>query len=250
MDEALDPARVRRLDDRARAVDVHGVDLGRGIERQGGRAVHHDARALQRALHGGAVADVARHDADAIALGIVEVGDVERRHGMPAGQQVPREVDPEEAGAAGDEIRRGLTHGVCDYTMRLGHVPAGGWREMDVSAVRILVDADAAALEAFLLRHADSSMFLRANARAWGLDDRGQPYQATYAAAFEDGQIAAVAAHTWMGMLLVQAPAHLDGVVRTAVAQSRRPGGGHQRPVVPRGGGALGARSRPRPPRS
>jgi predicted GNAT family acetyltransferase len=93
---------------------------------------------------------------------------------------------------------------------------------MEVSAVRVLVDADRAAIEAFLLRHADSSMFLHAHARARGLDDRGQPYQATYAAAFEDGQIAAVAAHTWMGMLLVQAPAHVEHVVRTAVARSRR----------------------------
>jgi hypothetical protein len=92
--------------------------------------VHHDAHALQRALHRGAVADVAGHDADAIALGIVEVGDVEGRHGMPAGQEVPREVDPEEAGAAGDEIRRGVTQGICDYTMRPGAFrPCGGrWR--------------------------------------------------------------------------------------------------------------------------
>ena len=93
---------------------------------------------------------------------------------------------------------------------------------MDARATRILGAADAAVLEAFLLRHADSSMFLRSNARVSGLDDHGQPYQATYAAAFEDGQMVAVAAHTWTGMVLVQAPAHLADVVRTAVAHSGR----------------------------
>lgn len=94
---------------------------------------------------------------------------------------------------------------------------------MGVSAIRILGAADAAALEAFLLRHADSSMFLRSNARTAGLVDHGQPYQATYAAAFEREQIAAVAAHAWTGILLVQAHARLDAVVRLAVARSRRP---------------------------
>jgi RimJ/RimL family protein N-acetyltransferase len=92
-----------------------------------------------------------------------------------------------------------------------------------VSAVRILGEADAAALSAFLLRHADSSMFLRANAWAWGLEDRGRANQSTHAAAFEEGRIVAVAAHSWTGMLVVQAPAHLEAVVRAAVGHSRRP---------------------------
>jgi len=92
-----------------------------------------------------------------------------------------------------------------------------------VSDVRILGPADAPALEAFLLANADSSMFLRSNARIAGLTDRGQPYQATYAAAFERGQIAAVAAHAWTGVILVQAPGHLEAVVRLAVIRSRRP---------------------------
>lgn len=42
---------------------------------------------------------------------------------------------------------------------------------------------DEAALERFLRAHADSSMFLRANARRAGLVDRGQRLQATYVAA-------------------------------------------------------------------
>lgn len=88
--------------------------------------------------------------------------------------------------------------------------------------VRILGTVDATALEAFLVRHADSSMFLRSLARAAGLVDRGQLYQATYAAAFADERIVAVAAHTWAGVVLVQAPVHLDAVVRAAVARSGR----------------------------
>src|SRR5438552_2962199 len=48
-------------------------------------------------------------------------------------------------------------------------------------------------------------MFLRANARQGGLDDRGQPRQATYAAAMGPSGVAAVAAHCWNGILLLQA---------------------------------------------
>jgi predicted GNAT family acetyltransferase len=93
---------------------------------------------------------------------------------------------------------------------------------MGVSALRILATGDENALEAFLIHHADSSMFLRSSARSAGLVDRGQAYQATYAAAFEEGRVVAVAAHTWGGVLLVQAPVRLDAVVHMAVAKSGR----------------------------
>jgi RimJ/RimL family protein N-acetyltransferase len=67
-------------------------------------------------------------------------------------------------------------------------------------------------------------MFLRSNARSAGLTDRGQPMQATYVAAFEDGRIAGVAAHCWNGMLLVQAPegGHAAAAAREAVRRSGR----------------------------
>lgn len=87
--------------------------------------------------------------------------------------------------------------------------------------IRILGAGDEAALDAFLARHADSSMFLRSNARSGGLVDHGQPLQAAYAGAFGPA-LEAVAAHCWNGMLLVQAPALLDEVVRAAVKASRR----------------------------
>jgi RimJ/RimL family protein N-acetyltransferase len=88
--------------------------------------------------------------------------------------------------------------------------------------VRVLLEGDQPALEEFLAGHADSSMFLLANSRKGGLVDRGLPFQATYAAAFEGGRIMAVAAHSWLGTVLLQAPVRLAEVVRAAVAASGR----------------------------
>jgi GNAT superfamily N-acetyltransferase len=88
--------------------------------------------------------------------------------------------------------------------------------------IRVLGPDDGAALEAFLVRHADSSLFLRSNSRAAGLVDEGRPFQATYVGAFVDGGLEGVAAHCWNGNVLVQAPRHLDAVVRAAVARSGR----------------------------
>lgn len=89
--------------------------------------------------------------------------------------------------------------------------------------IRILVPGDEDALEAFLLQYADSSLFLRANARAAGLVDHGAPLQATYAAAWDGGRIVAVAAHCWNDNLLLQAPTHIADVTAAAVAKTGRP---------------------------
>lgn len=88
--------------------------------------------------------------------------------------------------------------------------------------LRLLRPGDEPALDGFLARHADTSMFLRSNVRSAGLVDRGEPLEATYVAAFEDGRIVAVAAHCWNGMLLIQAPEHAPAVARAAVERSRR----------------------------
>ena len=90
--------------------------------------------------------------------------------------------------------------------------------------LRLLRPGDEAALDAFLARHADTSMFLRSNARSAGLTDRGQPMQATYVAALEGGRIAGVAAHCWNGMVLVQAPdgGHAAAATLEAVRRSGR----------------------------
>jgi uncharacterized protein len=89
--------------------------------------------------------------------------------------------------------------------------------------LRILDGRDAARLEAFLVQHRDTSMFLRSNARTAGLEYAGQRRQATYAGGFRGGQLVAVAAHAWNGMLLLQAPEELAAVAQHAVDASRRP---------------------------
>lgn len=82
--------------------------------------------------------------------------------------------------------------------------------------IRLLGPGDEAALEAFLFRHAETSMFLRSNAHAAGLVDRGEPLQATYAALVEEGVVEAVVAHCWNGMVLVQAPRALPALIAEA----------------------------------
>ncbi|HEX9688319.1 MAG TPA: GNAT family N-acetyltransferase [Thermoanaerobaculia bacterium] len=90
--------------------------------------------------------------------------------------------------------------------------------------LKTLSVGDEAALETFLQPHAVSSMFLRANARAAGLVDRGEPLQGTYVAALERGAITALAAHFWNGMLVLQAPElrTLEAVARAAALRSGR----------------------------
>jgi len=89
--------------------------------------------------------------------------------------------------------------------------------------VRNLEAHDREALERFLAAHPDTTMFLRSNLRQAGIDDRGEPYQGTYAAAFAAGAVVGVAAHYWNGVLILEAPRGLDDVVRSAVASTSRP---------------------------
>ena len=88
--------------------------------------------------------------------------------------------------------------------------------------IRLLRQGDEGELERFLAPLADSSMFLLASSRKGGLDDQGQPFQATYAGAFAEGRLVGVAACSWLGTVVVQAPRELDGVVREAVRASGR----------------------------
>ena len=118
-----------------------------------------------------------------------------------------------------------------------------------MSVIRALAAGDEPALEAFLIRHADFSMFLRSNARAAGLLYQGKPLQAHYVAAFDNDRIVAVAAHCWNNVLLVQAPVDVAAVARAAVAQSRRPVAGLSGPAdqVLAARSALGLDDRPAP---
>jgi GNAT superfamily N-acetyltransferase len=91
-----------------------------------------------------------------------------------------------------------------------------------VVGVRVLGAEDAPAFETFLAPRADSSLFLLANARQAGFSDRGQPFEGTYAGAFENDHLVAVAAHFWNGFLAVQAPEHLEAVLEKALEASGR----------------------------
>jgi RimJ/RimL family protein N-acetyltransferase len=93
---------------------------------------------------------------------------------------------------------------------------------MSAEAVRILQPGDEEMLEEFLLPRVEFSMFLIGNMRASGLVDSGQAYTGTYSAAFQGGEIISVAAHYWNGNVVLQAPVHLDQVLRVALQASRR----------------------------
>ncbi len=93
---------------------------------------------------------------------------------------------------------------------------------MEALRLRVLGAADAAAFEAFLAPRADSSLFLLANARRAGFADAGRPFEGTYAGIFEGEHLAAVAAHFWNGIVALQAPDHLEEVVRCACRASGR----------------------------
>jgi RimJ/RimL family protein N-acetyltransferase len=96
--------------------------------------------------------------------------------------------------------------------------------------VRILTDADRAAVEIYLAHGADQAMLLRSNALAAGLVDHGRWREATYAGAEDNGRIVALAAHCWNGMLLLQAPVMTIELARLAVTRAGRRVSGLQGP--------------------
>jgi len=92
-----------------------------------------------------------------------------------------------------------------------------------VAGYDTLGPGDEDALEAFLVRHAHSSMFLRSNLAAGGIVDHGQPHQSTYVASRGAGGIRGVVGHSWHGMVQVQAPVDVVGdLARVAVERSGR----------------------------
>ena len=65
-------------------------------------------------------------------------------------------------------------------------------------------------------------MFLRSNLRLSGIVHTGEPYSADYVGAYDTGQLVAVAAHSWGGNLLIEAPRELEALVCAALEHSRR----------------------------
>jgi predicted GNAT family acetyltransferase len=92
--------------------------------------------------------------------------------------------------------------------------------------VRVLRPGDAPHVDALLAAHADSSLFLRHNLSVTGLVDRGERYHGTWAGAFEEDRLVAVAQHTRFTTVLLQAPVHVAAVTRAAVRASDWPVGG------------------------
>ena len=88
--------------------------------------------------------------------------------------------------------------------------------------IRVLASGDEAALETFLVPHRDTSMFLRGNVREAGLEYRGQWGGGQYVASFDGSAITGVAAHSWTGTLLLQAPANAGALAKAAVDTSGR----------------------------
>jgi predicted GNAT family acetyltransferase len=91
---------------------------------------------------------------------------------------------------------------------------------------RIFQEADRAQLNAFLLRHADSSMILLGNLHDAGVEDRGQPYQGPYAGAFDDADaLRAVAAQYRNGNVFAASDEDtaLDAALRALVTASGKP---------------------------
>ncbi len=89
--------------------------------------------------------------------------------------------------------------------------------------IRQLVPGDEDALEDFLLPRLETSMFLIGNMRESGLEYNGKRYTGDYVAAFEDDDIVAAMAHFWNGIVITQAPVHLDVLWRETLRASGRP---------------------------
>ena len=88
--------------------------------------------------------------------------------------------------------------------------------------IRLLDNSDQPEMDAFLVLHRDSSMFLRANSGRVGLVYQPATLHATYAGAFENGRMCGVAAHAWNGMLLLQCPENVEEIARVCVSLSDR----------------------------
>src|SRR5690348_4234730 len=92
---------------------------------------------------------------------------------------------------------------------------------------RVLTAPDLPIVDAFLRKHADSSMVLRSNLLSEGLEDHGGRFGGVYAGAFAaDGALRAVAAHYRMfGNIFPQAEADdaLDAAVTCVARASGQP---------------------------
>ncbi len=85
---------------------------------------------------------------------------------------------------------------------------------------RRLVTGDEAAVEAFLARSAERTVFLRSNLSRVGLVDDGAPFSGTYAGAFDGDTLVAVGALYWNGNVVVAPGPHAAPAAAHAVSLS------------------------------
>lgn len=88
--------------------------------------------------------------------------------------------------------------------------------------IRQLGERDRPAVDAFLLQHRDSSMFLRANIRRCGFAYTGKMFEGTYVGVLDADRVVAMIGHAWNGMLMVQASVEADALARETVRVSGR----------------------------
>ena len=89
--------------------------------------------------------------------------------------------------------------------------------------IRRLDHGDEEIVEAFLLKHRDTSVMLLSSLRRCGFADGNSPQQGLWFGAFEGNQLVGLTSFCGNGMLLPQAPRRLDELVRVSVAASARP---------------------------
>ncbi|HEV3156653.1 MAG TPA: GNAT family N-acetyltransferase [Candidatus Baltobacteraceae bacterium] len=88
--------------------------------------------------------------------------------------------------------------------------------------VRRLVPGEESLTDAFLARHAASSLFLRSNLQKSGLVDGTERYHGTWVGVFAKDLLIAVACHAWNGNILLQAPEAAATLVEATLAHSAR----------------------------
>jgi len=88
--------------------------------------------------------------------------------------------------------------------------------------VRLAQPGDEHRIEAFLVQHADSSLFLRSFLARGGLIDDGKPLQGTYAIALDEEQVVGVVMHSWNGYVYLQAPGGAVPLVKLAATAAGR----------------------------
>jgi uncharacterized protein len=91
---------------------------------------------------------------------------------------------------------------------------------------------DRSQLDEFLLKHRDTSIFLRSNLTRSGVQFQPKPFHAHYVAVFQGVQLTGVAAHCWNGMLLIQTTERPGELARACVRYSGRKASGFCGPLV------------------